>query len=70
MESTIAWMIAGGARLDDREPDPRRLAHLAELRAATRATGNRPSPLTRLVDRFRVEPVRATTTTMTNCCAA
>jgi hypothetical protein len=38
MDSTIAWMIAGGARLNDQEPDPNHLAHLAALREANRQT--------------------------------
>lgn len=70
MESTIAWMIAGGARLDDREPDARQLAHLVALREAKRAANRGSSRVARLVERLRFEPARATTDTMTDCCAA
>lgn len=70
MEHTIAWMIAGGARLDVREPDARQLAHLVALREAKRTANRGSSPVARLVERLRFQPFRATTGTMTDCCAA
>ena len=41
-DSFASWMIAGGARLNDRDPDPRQLAHLVALREAKRQA-NRPA---------------------------
>lgn len=70
MDSTIAWMIAGGARLDDREPDARQLAHLAALREAHRQANRASSPFSWLAERLGFAPIRTTTDPMTLCCAA
>lgn len=67
MDSTIAWMIAGGARLDD--PDPRNLEHVLALREAKRG-GIRTSPLAWLATRLGYRPAHTAPDPMTSCCPA
>ena len=69
MEPTIAWMIAGGARMDDREPDPDHLAHLAALRDAARQARAATSAFARIAGALGFQPTRAVDP-MTTCCAA
>ena len=70
MDTTIAWMIAGGARIDDREPDPEHLAHLAALRVGTRSARSATSPLVRIAGALGFQPARADIDPTTSCCAA
>lgn len=66
MDATFAWMIGGGFRTDDREPDARTLSHLMAIRDAQREATGETSPIARLAGWFGNQPVRAAPVSL--CC--
>ena len=70
MDATIAWMIAGGARLDDQEPNPDHLEHLAALREANRLTASSTAPFARVAAALGFQLTHVAVDPLTRCCAA
>lgn len=68
MDATFAWMIGGGLRTADREPDARTLSHLIAIRDAQREATGEATPLARLAAWFGYQPVRVNTDAAALCC--
>jgi hypothetical protein len=69
VDATFAWMIGGGLRTDELEPNARNLSHLMAIRSAQRAATDETSPLARIAGWFGYQPVRATADPISMCCS-
>lgn len=68
MDATFAWMIGGGLRTDEREPDARTLRHLNAIRDARRDASAETTALARVAAWFGYQPTRATGS-VSVCCS-
>jgi len=68
MDATFAWMIGGGFRTGEREPDARTLGHLQAIRDAQRDAHAETTPLARAAAWFGYQPGRATVS-VSVCCS-
>lgn len=71
MDATFAWMIGGGLRSENREPDGRLLGHLQAVRDAEReAPHPKTTPLARVATWFGYQPARVTASVAVCCSPA
>lgn len=68
MDATFAWMIGGGRRSDELEPNARHLSHLMAIREAQREATGETSPIARFAAWFGYQPVRANADPVSLCC--